>query len=48
MSTAAEDGLAAAETIAYDALILDLSLPDMDGIEVLKSLRKAPGPARPC
>jgi DNA-binding response OmpR family regulator len=37
-----EDGLAAAETIDYDALILDLSLPDMDGIEVLKSLRKRP------
>src|SRR5260221_5468427 len=37
-----EDGLAAAETVDYDALILDLSLPDFAGIDVLKRLRRGP------
>lgn len=37
--TGGEDGLAAAETIGYDAVILDLSLPDVDGIQVLRRLR---------
>ena len=36
----AEDRAAAAETIAYDALILDLGLPDRDGIDLLRDLRR--------
>ena len=35
----AEDGVAAAKTIGYDALILDLGLPDRDGLEVVEELR---------
>jgi DNA-binding response OmpR family regulator len=35
------DGLAAAKTLAYDALILDLGLPDRDGLEVVGELRAA-------
>jgi DNA-binding response OmpR family regulator len=37
----AEDGEAAARTLAYDAIILDLGLPDRDGLGLLKSLRTA-------
>jgi len=33
------DALAAAESIDYDAVILDLGLPDIDGMEFLRSLR---------
>jgi len=36
----AEEGLAAEDSISYDALILDLALPDRDGLEVLSQLRK--------
>ena len=36
----AEEGAAAAETITYDALILDLGLPDRDGIDLLHDLRR--------
>ena len=32
--------LAAADSAAYDAVILDLGLPDMDGMAVLKALRQ--------
>ena len=32
----AEDGDAAVDTVDYDAIVLDLGLPDMDGIDVLK------------
>src|ERR1700731_4788569 len=34
-----EDGLAATKSIAYDALILDLGLPDRDGLDVIQELR---------
>ena len=34
------DGLARAETGAYDAIVLDLMLPELDGIEVCRALRK--------
>ena len=33
--------LAAADIAGYDAMILDLGLPDMDGMEVLKALRQS-------
>ncbi len=35
----AQDGLAASATSAPDLILLDLRLPDMDGIEVVKRLR---------
>ena len=35
----AEDGRAALATINYDAILLDLNLPDADGISLLKKLR---------
>ncbi|HVO17051.1 MAG TPA: response regulator transcription factor [Alphaproteobacteria bacterium] len=35
----ADDGLAAAKTVGYDAIVLDLGLPDRDGFEVLRELR---------
>lgn len=34
-----EDGLEAAGRVAYDAIILDLMLPDVDGFEVCRRLR---------
>ncbi|WP_298671482.1 response regulator transcription factor [uncultured Sphingomonas sp.] len=36
-----EDGLEAAAVAPYDAVILDLGLPDMDGLDVLRALRRA-------
>jgi two-component system cell cycle response regulator CtrA len=36
-----EDGLEIGKLYDYDIVILDLMLPDMDGYEVLKSLREA-------
>ena len=42
-----EDALAAARTGTYDAVILDLGLPDMDGMAFLKSLRGHSGAAPP-
>jgi DNA-binding response OmpR family regulator len=35
----ADEALAAAAAVDYDAVILDLSLPDADGMEVLRELR---------
>jgi DNA-binding response OmpR family regulator len=35
----AGEGLAAAKTVAYDAIILDLGLPDRDGLDVIQELR---------
>jgi DNA-binding response OmpR family regulator len=35
----ADEGLAAASSISYDAIILDLGLPDRDGLEVISELR---------
>lgn len=37
-ATAAE-GLAAVRSLAYDAVILDLGLPDRDGLDLLKDIR---------
>ena len=34
-----EDALAALAAVAYDALVLDLGLPDLDGTEILAALR---------
>ncbi|XPV68755.1 MAG: response regulator transcription factor [Halarcobacter sp.] len=34
-----EDGLYTLETVKYDLLILDLGLPGIDGIEIIKKLR---------
>ena len=34
-----EDGMAAAQTQPYDLIILDLSLPDTDGLQVLRQIR---------
>src|SRR2546421_3786326 len=38
-----EDGLEIGKLYDYDIIILDLLLPDMDGYEVLRRLRAAPG-----
>ena len=36
-----EDALAHGQTVEYDALVLDIMMPGMDGISVLKALREA-------
>src|SRR6516164_3222583 len=35
----AEDGFLAAKSVSYDAIVLDLGLPDRDGLELLGELR---------
>ncbi|MBN9560365.1 MAG: response regulator transcription factor [Alphaproteobacteria bacterium] len=42
-----EEALAAAATAAYDAIVLDLGLPDMDGMVVLRRLRGGRHPGLP-
>lgn len=37
--TTVEEGLAATKSMSYDAVILDLGLPDRDGLELIKELR---------
>lgn len=37
----AEDGLSAIAANSYDAIVLDLNLPDLDGLTVLRQLRQA-------
>lgn len=44
--TEAEDGAASAQSQAYDAIILDLGLPNADGVDLLRKLR-ARGDATP-
>ena len=39
--TTAEDGEAALQMQPYDLLILDLGLPDRDGLDVLRRLRRS-------
>jgi DNA-binding NtrC family response regulator len=39
-ASSAKDGLVKAASGAYDAVILDLMMPEMDGIETLKILKK--------
>src|SRR5262245_19999916 len=34
-----DEAIAAAEVASYDAIILDLGLPDLDGMEVLAAIR---------
>lgn len=43
----ATEALAVAVTVAYDAAILDLGLPDMDGMALLKALRDRSGAGLP-
>ena len=38
-TTSAADALKIAETQAFDAIVLDLMMPEMDGLEVLKRLK---------
>ena len=36
-----KDGLSLAEAVAHDIVLLDIGLPDIDGLEVLRRLRRA-------
>src|SRR5262249_17996762 len=36
----AEDGVGAIKSLAYDAIILDLGLPDRDGLDLISELRR--------
>jgi DNA-binding response OmpR family regulator len=37
--TTGEEGLAATKSMSYDAIILDLGLPDLDGLDLIRELR---------
>jgi len=39
-----EDGLAYAQSVSYDAIILDIQLPKMDGLHLLRVLREQSSP----
>lgn len=40
LAFAGEDGLFLAENYAYDAMIIDIMLPEMDGLSILSALRR--------
>ena len=42
-----DEAIAAVAVASYDAIILDLGLPDVDGMEVLATIRARPGVALP-
>jgi two-component system copper resistance phosphate regulon response regulator CusR len=46
VATNGEDGLQLSTEIDYDALILDWNLPKLDGLSLLKRLRRSGSPAR--
>jgi two-component system copper resistance phosphate regulon response regulator CusR len=46
VATNGEEGLQLSTEIDYDALILDWNLPKLDGLSVLRKLRKSGSPAR--
>ena len=39
-TTSAEEAIKKAETESYDAIVLDLMMPEMDGIEVLHAIKE--------
>jgi two-component system, response regulator RegA len=39
-ATSAEEAIRKAEAESYDAIILDLMMPEMDGIEILKAIKQ--------
>ncbi len=40
-ATSARDGIKLAQQQVYDAVVLDLQMPEMDGIETLKALKES-------
>jgi DNA-binding NtrC family response regulator len=39
-TTSAEEALRKVDTESYDAIVLDLMMPDMDGLQLLKAIKK--------